>query len=299
MKVQVPIVTDRLLIEPLTQGDNHFIYELVNTREWKQFIGDRNIASREEALVYIQKILGNRDISYWVVKLPQKKQSIGVITFIKRLYLEYHDIGFAFLPEYGKKGYAYEAVNSVLHNLLPGYESPKIFATTVPENENSIKLLHKLGMHFKKEIEVAEEKLHVYSVPSDRLRINEVVKAFFGIFANINHKQPDWSLLNHLCIPETILISKKDSDQAVYDLKSFVEPRKKILTDGTLTEFEEHEISSETQIVSNIAQRHSRYQKSGVMDKKPFVELGTKFFQFVKTQEGWKITSVIWEDDRS
>lgn len=299
MKHQESIRTDRLLIEPLKTSDSHFIFELVNTKEWKKFIGDRNIHSKEEALVYIQKILDNQDISYWVVKLPGQNIGIGVITFIKRLYLEYHDIGFAFLSDYSKKGYAYEAVNGVLSKLLPVYEFPKVLATTVPENKNSIKLLHKLGMRLKKEIMVGEERLQLYSVSSDHLRINRVVSSFFGVFSNLNQKQPDWKLLHHLCIPQALLISKKESGQVVYNLTSFVEPRKKILNDGTLTEFEEHEISGKTQIQTNIAQRHSRYQKNGVMGDKPFVELGNKFFQFVKTPEGWRITSVIWEDDRS
>jgi RimJ/RimL family protein N-acetyltransferase len=299
VSVQQQIATDRLLIEPLTLTDHQFIYELVNTKEWKQFIGERNINSLEDAKSYIQKILDNPDISYWIVRLPVNGFGIGVITFIKRIYLEFHDIGFAFLAEHGKKGYAHEAVTAVLNYLLPKYESPKVFATTVPENINSIKLLEKLGMQFKKEILVDESKLHVYSVASDHLRINEVVRTFFGVFTNVSGKQPNWGQLKQLCIPEIILINKKDVSQEVYNLETFSAPRKKILSDGTLIDFMEFEISGQTQIQSNIAQRHSRYQKSGVLAETPFVELGNKFFHLIKTQQGWKITSVIWEDDRS
>lgn len=299
MKSQVEIVTDRLLIEPLNVIDKNFIYELLNTKEWKLFIGNRNINSPEEAQSYIEKILDNQDISYWVVRLGENKESIGVITFIKRIYLEFHDIGFAFLPQHGKKGYAHEAVIAVLNNLLKHYESPKIFATTVPENINSIKLLQKLGMNFKKVIQVEDEKLHVYSILSDHLRINVVIKTFFEVFTNINGKPPELNLISELCIPEAILISKKESSHTVYNLDSFVEPRKKILTDGSLKDFEEYEIKGRTQIRNSIAQRHSRYQKSGVMNDLPFVELGNKFFHLVKSPKGWKITSVIWEDDRS
>ncbi|MES2567131.1 MAG: GNAT family N-acetyltransferase [Bacteroidota bacterium] len=299
MNAKVSIISDRLLLEPLSLANKNFIYKLVNTKEWKKFIGDRNINSPEEASNYIQKILDNPDISYWVVKISGSMHEIGVITFIKRVYLEYHDIGFAFLPEHGNKGYAYEAVCSVINKLMPVYESPRVFATTIPQNKKSIKLLKKLGMELKKEILVDKEKLHVYTIASDQLRINELVQLFFGIFANNNLKQPDWNLLHRLCIPEALLISKQNNKQDVYTIQSFIEPRKKILCDGTLTEFVENEISYEINIQNNIAERHSRYQKSGIMNNKPFLELGNKFFQFVKTAEGWRITSVIWEDDRS
>jgi [ribosomal protein S5]-alanine N-acetyltransferase len=38
-----------------------------------------------------------------------------------------------------------------------------VLATTVPQNINSIKLLTKLGLRFKKAIEVENEQLHVYT----------------------------------------------------------------------------------------------------------------------------------------
>jgi hypothetical protein len=49
---------------------------------------------------------------------------------------------------------------------------------------------------------------------------------------------------------------------------------------------------------SNIAQRFSRYQKSGYLNGTYFKEYGSKFFQFIKTNNGWKINSLIWEDDK-
>ena len=96
-----------------------------------------------------------------------------------------------------------------------------------------------------------------------------------------------------------MLISKTETKHTIYDLASFMEPRHKILTDGTLTQFEEHETLEQTTIINNIAQRYSGYQKSGCMEGKLFNQTGHKFLQFVKTSEGWKISSVIWEDDKS
>ena len=127
--------------------------------------------------------------------------------------------------------------------------------------------------------------------------IAELVGVFFGIFTNTNGKQPNWTIINEVCIPETIIIKKQGLSETVYDLHSFIAPRREILSNGTLTGFEEAEIKSETKIAGNIAQRFSKYQKSGYLNGTYFREYGNKFFQFIKTAAGWKINAVIWEDE--
>lgn len=162
MAIQLFLITERLLIKSLTIMDDDFVLELVNTEGWIKFIGNRSITTIAEARSYIQKILTSKNISYWVVKLKAGQQSIGIVTYIKRDYLEHHDIGFAFLPNFSKNGYAYEAAKSVLHKLIHEQNLSHILATTIPENINSIKLLNKIGLVFEKEIKVSHQKLHVY-----------------------------------------------------------------------------------------------------------------------------------------
>ena len=132
----------------------------------------------------------------------------------------------------------------------------------------------------------------------DKLEIDNTTNVFFDIFTNINQKPPDWTIINNVCIPETIIIKKTDTTEVVYNLDNFIEPRRKILTDGTLTNFQEIEIKEETKIIGNMAQRFSKYQKSGYLNGTYFKECGNKFFQFIKTNNGWKINSLIWEDDK-
>jgi hypothetical protein len=133
---------------------------------------------------------------------------------------------------------------------------------------------------------------------SDKSEIDNIINVFFDIFTNTNQKQPDWTIINNVCIPETVIIKKSDAAEVVYNLNSFIEPRRKILTDGTLANFQESEIEEETKITGNIAQRFSKFQKSGYLNGVYFKEYGSKFFQFIKTNNGWKINSLIWEDDK-
>ena len=160
--------TDRLLLDSLTSDDAEFILELVNTAGWLRFIGDRNIRTVDDARAYVQRILDNPHQQYRVARLRGENTPIGVITLIKKDYLEHHDIGFAFLPEYAGKGYAYEAAVSVLKDVINDPAHSTILATTVKDNSSSIKLLEKLGLRFEKEIKVADMQLFVYAVSRDK-----------------------------------------------------------------------------------------------------------------------------------
>lgn len=154
--------TDRLFLTPITQGESQFILELVNMPSWIKFIGDRNVRNLDDALAYIERLLTNPAITYWVVKLKDTGTAIGTISFIQRDYLDHPDIGFAFLSAYQKCGYAYEAASTVLFYLLDDPALSCILATVAPGNAASIRLLEKLGMNFLREIEVDGKRPLLY-----------------------------------------------------------------------------------------------------------------------------------------
>ncbi|MEP7231008.1 MAG: GNAT family N-acetyltransferase [Ginsengibacter sp.] len=161
--MQHKIIAERLILNLLTLDNRDFVKRLVNTPGWLDFIGDRNVHTDDDAIAYINKIRNTQNLYYWVVSIKNENTPIGIISFLKRDYLENFDIGFAFLPEYNGNGYAYEAAKEVLVIVSKDPRYAAILATTVPKNTNSIKLLTKLGLHFQKEIEVEKQKLHVYT----------------------------------------------------------------------------------------------------------------------------------------
>ncbi|MEN9612765.1 MAG: hypothetical protein RLZZ628_3579, partial [Bacteroidota bacterium] len=134
-----------------------------NTQGWLQFIGNRNVTTLEETKTYIQKMMDNPNIHYWVVRLNESSIPIGIVTFIKRDYLEYPDIGFAFLPQFGKNGYAHEATFAILNEIKKEKAPPQILATTLKDNLRSIQLLEKLGFQFEKAIQQADAELLLYA----------------------------------------------------------------------------------------------------------------------------------------
>jgi RimJ/RimL family protein N-acetyltransferase len=289
-------VTARLQLRTLALTDAAFVMELVNSEGWIRFIGERHVKDETAALQYIQRLIDNPTICYWVVCLRNDQSPIGVVTVIQRHDLPHPDLGFAFLPKAYGQGYAVEAAAVVLRDLCNRPELAAVVAISIPANTGSIRLLEKLGFHFESLIVRETETLSLYQIESDKTCIDRIVQQFFSVFRNVD-RLPDWDLLYTTCIPSCLIVKKTPEGEVAYHLEAFIAPRKEILSNGSLTGFQEQEISAQTLIVGNIAQRFSRYEKSGMLHGIPFHEFGNKCFQFVKTAEGWKITALLWEDD--
>jgi hypothetical protein len=67
---------------------------------------------------------------------------------------------------------------------------------------------------------------------------------------------------------------------------------------GELTRFREAELSATTEVFGNVAHRLSGYIKSGTLKGAAFEAKGLISMQFVRTQAGWKVSSMAWDDER-
>ena len=142
--------TERLVLKPTSEEDAEFIFELLNTPKWIKYIGDRNIKTVENAKDYIKiKMLPQlKRLGYSNYTLIRKSDNhkIGTCGLYDRDGLEGIDIGFAFLPEYERNGYAFESANKLMNAAFNEFEITKINAITVKDNISSQKLLEKLGL---------------------------------------------------------------------------------------------------------------------------------------------------------
>lgn len=129
-----------------------------------------------------------------------------------------------------------------------------------------------------------------------KAELDELMRLFFSAFTNTDGP-PRTDRIHEVCIPRATIISQTGDQSVVYDLDSFIAPRQQILTDGTLTEFSEWEVSERTEIYGSIAHRFSEYRKSGIHNGERIKGGGHKTTQFVRTPTGWRISSIAWEDD--
>ncbi|MCP9990335.1 GNAT family N-acetyltransferase [Streptomyces albogriseolus] len=131
----------------------------------------------------------------------------------------------------------------------------------------------------------------------DRAEIDRLMGLFMDSFTNTGGRRADLHVIRELFVPEGRIISNIGDDPVIMDVDAFVEPRQKMLTDGTLTEFSEREVSERTVIFGSVAHRFSEYRKSGVRDGVRFEGHGHKTTQFLRTQAGWRMSSMAWDDE--
>lgn len=147
------IVTERLKLREMDVEDAPFMYQLLNSPGWIQFIGDRNIRSLEDARAHILdryiSMYKKHGFGLWLVILKNDHTPIGTCGLIKRPHIDHIDVGYAFLLQYQGKGYAYEAAASCIKYGYDQLKAGKIVAITAADNQRSINLLNKLGMENK------------------------------------------------------------------------------------------------------------------------------------------------------
>lgn len=141
--------TERLILRRLTLEDAFFIFQLLNSPGWLSNIGDRGVTNVESAKEYIESKYFpsySNGLGNFVVVLKDTGNPIGSCGLYKRENLDHPDIGFAFLPEFFGKGYAYESATALKEYAMDQLKLEKLYGFTLPSNEPSKKLLRKLGM---------------------------------------------------------------------------------------------------------------------------------------------------------
>ena len=162
--------TERVRIKPTSEGDAEFIYELMNTPKFIQYIGDRDIKSVVSAKDYIKTKmlpqLHRLGYSNYTIFLKTDNIRIGTCGLYDREGLEGIDIGFAFLPQYEGRGFAFEAANRLKEAAFEEFEIEEIKAITSKENVSSQRLLEKLGLEMATTIRLPndDEELLLYKI---------------------------------------------------------------------------------------------------------------------------------------
>ena len=159
--MEVILETERLIATRFTINDTSFILELLNTPGWLQFIGDRNVHTQEDAKKYLLngpiKSYEENGFGLALISLKETHEPIGMCGLIKRETLQGVDIGFAFLPAFAGKGYAYEIASATISYAGKELKLPAVLAIVMPQNLRSIGLLEKIGFKFQKHIRFSDE----------------------------------------------------------------------------------------------------------------------------------------------
>ena len=162
----IVLETERLFLRGLDVADAEFILALLNQPSFLRYIGDKKVRTVQDAEKYI---LNGPVASYerhgfglCLVGLKDTHTPIGICGLLKREDLPDPDIGFAFLPDYWNRGFAFEAAAAVMEDARERLNLQRILAITNQDNESSIKLLQKLGMHVERLIKMSTDSAELF-----------------------------------------------------------------------------------------------------------------------------------------
>lgn len=146
------IETPRLHLQFFALDDAPFTLRLLNEPSFLQHIGDKGVRDLEGARGYLTNgplaSYARHGHGLMAVVLKATGEPIGMCGLLKRDNLDHPDLGYAFLPEFGSKGYAREAAAAMLDHGAKALGFQAILAIVSPGNAASIKLLLKLGFAF-------------------------------------------------------------------------------------------------------------------------------------------------------
>lgn len=155
--------TERLLLRQLATDDAQFILELLNDPSFIRNIGDRNVRTIEDACSYILNgpvaSYAKNGFGLYLVVLKETNESLGMCGLIKREALEDVDIGYALLPRYWSKGYAFEAARATKEYAQKVIGLKRIVAIVDPVNTGSIRVLEKIGLHYETMVRLSADDI--------------------------------------------------------------------------------------------------------------------------------------------
>jgi RimJ/RimL family protein N-acetyltransferase len=161
--------TSRLIIRRLEESDAPFILRLLNEPSFLENIGDRGARSLDDARAYLAKgpfvSYERHGFGLFHVALKSGGETIGMCGLLKRDWLDALDVGFAFLPEFWSKGYAYESSVGVIDWARRTFGVARVVGIVKPGNVGSIRVLEKLGMRFEREVTSPEGQASSLFVP--------------------------------------------------------------------------------------------------------------------------------------
>ena len=132
---------------------------------------------------------------------------------------------------------------------------------------------------------------------TDQAGITSVVEKFFSAFVSGPDAATHVGVLREVLLPEAIVVSTVGVAPVTYTVDSFIRPRVELLTNDGLEDFREWPVTIRIDVFGDIAHAWCTYEKSWRQHNASHRSGGTKTIQLVRTDEGWRISAVAWDDE--
>lgn len=135
-----------------------------------------------------------------------------------------------------------------------------------------------------------------YKVP-DEQAIKKAVNDAYAAISFKKGEEPQYDSIKNYFIPKAQLINFRNDTMQVTSIDQFVYLYRTFIESDSVKMFYEKEIYGKTEQYGRVASRISTYKTYlNTMDKPE--ERGVNSFQLVKTPQGWKVSSIIWDVEK-
>ncbi|GAA6768839.1 GNAT family N-acetyltransferase [Flavobacterium sp. CGRL1] len=172
-----PIETERLLLRELLLSDVDGMFELDSNPNVHLFVGNNPVKNIEQSVEYIhfvQKQYKDFGTGRWAVILKETNEFLGwsgikFITDEINGHTNFYEIGYRFIEKHWGKGYATEAGKAFVDYAFNEMKVDALYAYADAGNENSRKILEKLGLRYVNSFEYEGEIEVWYEIKNPNL----------------------------------------------------------------------------------------------------------------------------------
>lgn len=126
--------------------------------------------------------------------------------------------------------------------------------------------------------------------------IDQVIAKVFEAICFTEEEGPNMHRLKSLFVKEGLLINYNEEEPLILPVTQFVKHFEQLAADGVIPSLEDKELRHETRVYDRVAHRYSFYEAGFKPADEPFAR-GVNSIQLINTSEGWKLTSMAWNDD--
>lgn len=165
------IETERLNLRRISEADAAFVLEVLNDPGFIRFVGDRGVRTLAEAARYIEERFVEsyrlHGFGLWLAETKDERVPVGMCGLVTRKELNVVEVGYAFLPPFRSRGYAFEAASATKGYARDVLGLPRLYAIVDSDNALSIRVLEKLGMKFERMVRLSGEESEIKLFSTD------------------------------------------------------------------------------------------------------------------------------------
>jgi len=142
---------------------------------------------------------------------------------------------------------------------------------------------------------IVADSVAVYKVPEEQ-SIDKAVQAAYAAISFKMGSEPKYNLLKKCFIPQAQLINLGGDSAQITNIDQFIYLYRTHVEADSVRAFAEKEIYGKTEQFGRIAERISTYTTE-IIRTDTSEERGVNSFQLIKTNNGWKVSNIIWDKE--